>query len=100
MRHLNGLRWHDIQTEFHDDQFGHLSNIMVITATVREDVTLVLLFKGIYEVRLFGGFMWHDIHTKFHEDWCRSSSNIKVLSQIWGVVMLVLLMGGIYELRR
>jgi hypothetical protein len=28
--HWNGLRWHGIHTEFHDDWFRHLSDITVI----------------------------------------------------------------------
>jgi hypothetical protein len=36
-------------TKFHDGQFRHLSNIMVITATVWGAVMLVLLIEGIYE---------------------------------------------------
>jgi hypothetical protein len=43
----NGLRWHDIHTKFHDDQFRCLSNITVITATIWEAVMLALLFEGI-----------------------------------------------------
>jgi hypothetical protein len=31
---LNGLRWHDIHTKFHDDRFRNLSNITVITTTI------------------------------------------------------------------
>jgi hypothetical protein len=41
---------------------------MVITATICEDVMLVLLIEGIYKVCQRDGFMWHDIYTKFHED--------------------------------
>jgi hypothetical protein len=42
--------------------------------------------------------MWYDIQTKWHEDGYRRSSNIKVFaSEISEAVMLVLLMGGIYE---
>jgi hypothetical protein len=31
---LNGLRWYDMCTKFHDDRFRNLSNIMVIAATI------------------------------------------------------------------
>jgi hypothetical protein len=48
---LNGLRRHDMHTKFHDDRFRHLSNITVITATIREAVMLVLLIERIHEVR-------------------------------------------------
>jgi hypothetical protein len=40
------------------------------------------------------------IHTKFNKDWYGRSSDIRVLSQKFEAAMLVLLMGGIYELRR
>jgi hypothetical protein len=47
----------------------YLSNIMVITTTVWEDVMLQLLIEWICEVCLWDGLSWHDTHTKFHEDW-------------------------------
>jgi hypothetical protein len=43
--------------------------------------------------------MWHDILTEFHEDCYRRSSNIKVLPQKFETVMLVLLIGRVYEVR-
>jgi hypothetical protein len=44
---------------------------------------------------------WHNIHIKFHGDRFRHSSNIKVIaSTIAEAVVLVLLMGGNYEVRR
>jgi hypothetical protein len=54
-----GLRWHDMHTEFHDDWFQHYQ---------------------------WDGFIkhafvwWYDIPTKFHEDWFRHSANIKVIA--------------------
>jgi hypothetical protein len=58
---------------------------------------LVLLIEGIYEVRRWDGFMPHDIRTMFYEDWYRRSSNIKAWPQIWEALILVLLMGEIYD---
>jgi hypothetical protein len=56
--------------------------------------------RGIYEVQCYDGLRWHDIHTEFHDDWFRYSSNIKVITTILVAVMLVLLMGRIYDARR
>jgi hypothetical protein len=69
VRRWDGLRWHDKCTKFNEDCFRHLSNIMVITATIWEAVMLVSLIEGIYELRRWDCFMWHDILTEFHEDW-------------------------------
>jgi hypothetical protein len=44
--------------------------------------------------------MWHDIRTKFHENLYRHSSNSKALLQKFERLKLVLLMEGIYEVRR
>jgi hypothetical protein len=67
-RHWNELRWHDISTNFHDDQFKHISNIKVNTTTISEVVMLVLLIEGTYS---WDAFVWHDIHAriKFHEEY-------------------------------
>jgi hypothetical protein len=73
---------HDICTKFHDDQFRHLSNITVITATICKSVMLVSLIKGIHHICCWDGFMWRDTHTKFHEDWQGHSRNIKVIPQV------------------
>jgi hypothetical protein len=35
-------------TKFHDDRFGHSSNIKVITSKIEEDSVLVLLRGGIF----------------------------------------------------
>jgi hypothetical protein len=51
----DGLRWHYVHTESHDDQFRHSSNIEGITSTVWEAVVLVLLVRGIYNVRHWDG---------------------------------------------
>jgi hypothetical protein len=50
VRHRDGLRWHDIRTKIHYDQFRHSTNITIITATIREGGVLVLLMGGTYEV--------------------------------------------------
>jgi hypothetical protein len=52
----------------------------------------------IYEVCHLDGLRWHDIHTRIHDNWFRHSSNIKVVTlTISEAALLVLLMGGIYE---
>jgi hypothetical protein len=38
-----------VRTHFHDDRFGYLSNITVITATIFEAVNLVILIKRFME---------------------------------------------------
>jgi hypothetical protein len=63
-----------MRTKFQDDQFRHLSNITVITATVREAVILVLLIEGNYDVRRWDGFTY-DVSWRFKQ--------IKVLPQIF-----------------
>jgi hypothetical protein len=50
--HWNGLRWHDIHTKFHNDQFRHSSDIKVITSTIWEDAVLVLLMWEVYSTSL------------------------------------------------
>jgi hypothetical protein len=42
--------WHDIHIKSHEDRFMHSSNIKSTTATIWEDVMLVLLIEGIYDV--------------------------------------------------
>jgi hypothetical protein len=79
--HWNWLKWHDKCSKFHDDQFRHLSNVTVITATIWEAVMLVLLIKGTYGVCHWDGFIWHDIHTEVHEDWYMYSSSMKGFPQ-------------------
>jgi hypothetical protein len=73
----------DINTQFHDDLFRHLSNITVITASIWEAVMLVSQIEGISEVSSSYFFMRHNIRTKFHEDRYRRSSNIKVFPKIF-----------------
>jgi hypothetical protein len=34
---------------------------------------LVLLMRGIYEVRHLDGLRYHDVHAKFHKYWLRLS---------------------------
>jgi hypothetical protein len=38
----DGLRWHDIYTDFHDDQFSHSHTIKVITTTISKAAVLVI----------------------------------------------------------
>jgi hypothetical protein len=66
--HWDELRWHYIHTKFHDYWFRHVSNITVITATIREAAVLVQLVEGIYKVCCWYGLVRSDTHTKFHED--------------------------------
>jgi hypothetical protein len=58
-----------VPSSMNDDQFRHLSNITIITATMWEAVILVSMIEGICEVRRWDGLMSHDILTKFHEAW-------------------------------
>jgi hypothetical protein len=60
--------WCDVHTQLRGDRFRHSSSIAVITATIWDAATLVLLIVGIYEIHLRDGFMWHDVRTKIHED--------------------------------
>jgi hypothetical protein len=80
VRCLDGLRRHDVRTEFHEDWLGHSGNIKVITSTIWEAAVLVLLTGAIYEVRCLDGLRWHDVRTEFHEDWFGHSGNIKVIT--------------------
>jgi hypothetical protein len=116
----NGFRCHDIHTKCDEVWFKH-SNLMGgrNTQTHRQHGDLIsrLLFYKISRLTnnlrgcnvgiTDGTNLWgtplkcpqcHDIHTKFYDDLFRQSSNIKVTaSTIWEAPMLVLLMGGIYE---
>jgi hypothetical protein len=54
----------------------------------------VLMMGGNYEVCL----RWHGIHAKFHINQLRNSSNIKgITSTVCKTIVLVLLMGGVYD---
>jgi hypothetical protein len=57
---------------------------------------IVLLTGEIYEACSHDGLKWHDMHTKFDDDCFWHSSIIKVM-KISEVAVLVLLVGGIYE---
>jgi hypothetical protein len=48
--------------KFHHDQFRNFSNIKGSTSTVSEDTVLVLLTRGIYNVRHLDGLEWPDVH--------------------------------------
>jgi hypothetical protein len=57
--------------------------------------------EGIYEARRLKGLRWHNILTKFHDVLYRHLNNITdITATIWGAVMLVLLIEGIYKVRR
>jgi tetrahydromethanopterin S-methyltransferase subunit D len=49
VRRWYGFIWHNIITNFHDDRFRHLSNTIIITATIWIAVVSVLLIEGIYK---------------------------------------------------
>jgi hypothetical protein len=74
----DGLKWHKTHTKFHDDQFRHSSNIIVITSTNRTAAVFVLLMGGIYEIHLSDGARWHYIDIQSFDHQLRHSSNIKV----------------------
>jgi hypothetical protein len=76
VHHWDGLRWHDIYTKSHDNQFRHLSHIIVIT-TSWEAVKLVLMIDGIYELCHWHGLRCLAIHIKFHKDWFSHSKDNK-----------------------
>jgi hypothetical protein len=84
-----------IHIKCHDDRFRNSSNIKGITSWTWEAVVLVLLMKGIYDVRRWDGYRWHDIHTKCYDDQFRHLNNIKgITSTILQAVVLVLLTEG------
>jgi hypothetical protein len=58
----NGFRWQGMHIKFHVGGFRHWSNIKVITSTISESTTLVLVMGEVYEVRQLNGLRWHDIH--------------------------------------
>jgi hypothetical protein len=55
------LAWH-IDIKFHDDWFRNSSNIKGITSTIWEAALLILLMRGIYDVRHWDDLRWHDIY--------------------------------------
>jgi hypothetical protein len=62
---------------------------------------LVFLTGEICEMRCWNRLRWHDKHTKLHDDWFRHWSDIKInIATIWEAVILILLIEGIYEVRR
>jgi hypothetical protein len=54
-----GLKWHDIHTRFHDDQFSHSSNFTAFTSTFRKAAILVLWWEGFmkYAAEMASGSM-------------------------------------------
>jgi hypothetical protein len=71
-----------------------------ITSIIWKTIELVLLRRGIYDVRHWDGLRWHDIRTKFHDDWFKHLSIFAVnTATVWDTIMLVLLIEGIYEVR-
>jgi hypothetical protein len=104
--HWDGLRWHDIRIKFHEDWFGHASNINVIYLnnlrgcnvgiTDRWDLWCMLLRR--LHVAWLYIYIYIYIYTKFYYYRFRNSSNIKgITSTILEAVVLVLLRRGIYE---
>jgi hypothetical protein len=82
--------------KFHDDRFkafGYWMNNL-------RGCSVGIMDWKIYEVRLWDDLKWHDTHTTFYDDRFRNSTNIKfTASVILEVAVLVLLMGGLYEVR-
>jgi hypothetical protein len=50
-----------------------------------------------YAIEVTSCSMIYSYIIKFIEEWCRHSNSIKVMSQKFDSSMLVLLMGGIYD---
>jgi hypothetical protein len=89
-----------IHTRFRDNRFWNSSNIKGITSTTCKAVVLVVLTRGIYELRCRGYLRWHDISIKSHGDRFRHSSTIKRnTSTVCEAIVLVLLMRSIYDSR-
>jgi hypothetical protein len=72
----DGLKWQDINTNFHDNWFRFSSNTESISATISVDSVLVLLMRGIYDVCHWDSLRCHDMHVKFQYGRFRHSSNI------------------------
>jgi hypothetical protein len=66
--HLSGFILRDMHTKFHDDRFGHSSNVKGITSTIWEAAVLVLLMERMYEIYRLDDLRCHDIHIKSHDD--------------------------------
>jgi hypothetical protein len=56
------LKWHDINTKFHEDCLWHSGNMKVIASTIWEAAVLVLLMARIYGVSRWGYLRWHDTY--------------------------------------
>jgi hypothetical protein len=54
-----GLRCHDIHTSSHDDRFSHSSKIKDITRKFWDSIVLVIMIRGIYDVRHWDDVRWH-----------------------------------------
>jgi hypothetical protein len=94
----DGLTWHNIHIEFHENWFGHSGSIKVITLIIWEAVVLVILMRMIQPLR-WPQMAWH-IPTKFHDDRFRNWSNIKgITSTVWEAIVLISLMIRIYGVR-
>jgi hypothetical protein len=49
LRHVDGIRWRDTHTKFHDDRLKDSSNVKVIVPTIWDTVVLMILIGGIYD---------------------------------------------------
>jgi hypothetical protein len=74
----------------------HSSYITVMTSKKLEAAGLALLSRG-YGVSLWDDLKWHDIRTKFHDDRLEHADIKVIFSTILEATMLVLLIGGVYE---
>jgi hypothetical protein len=98
-RHWDGLRWHDRYFTGFVKICTGVQVILRFVSEIYEISVLVILLRGICDVRPSNCLWPHDIRIKFHDDRFRHSSNITVnTATIWEAVLLVLLIEGIYEL--
>jgi hypothetical protein len=62
---------------------------------------LAFLMNETYEVSHGDGLIWHHVHMRFHDDRLRRSNNINSITRTFrGYSIAVLLMRGIYSVRR
>jgi hypothetical protein len=63
---LDDLRWYDVHTKFHEDCFGHLSNINIIMASIWEAAMSRTNGKNLGSTP-WDGFMWR-VCIYMHQD--------------------------------
>jgi hypothetical protein len=83
--------------KFYKNWYRRSSNIQ-LCFTKLKNYNVGINDGAIYDVRRWNGLMWHAICTKFHDDRFKHLSIITAITAtILEAVMLVLLIGGIYE---